>query len=337
MKSSKGRSNKKAASLAATTDSVTSTATAATNTSMHPANPHLTGYDMAALCVSYPALTDFLVTTPRGEQSINFADPVAVKRLNQALLAHHYRLPLWDVPDGYLCPAVPGRLDYLLYLADLLKSSHLGKTPKKSQLKLLDLGCGANLIYALLAARHLGWQVLASDIDQGALAHGATLLAQHQLTDRIELRQQQHSQHIFDHLLKAGEYIDVTLCNPPFHRSAEEAAAGSLRKRANLGLAADSAALNFAGLSHELWCEGGELQFIQRMMQQSVAVGQQVYWFSSLVSKKEHLAPLQATLKNLGVSAQQVVEMAQGNKQSRFIAWTFLTPAQQQLWRQHRW
>lgn len=305
--------------------------------SLHPANPHQAGYDMHALQQSYPALKPFLLTTPRGEQSIDFSDPQAVKTLNQALLAHHYQLPFWDVPDGYLCPAVPGRLDYLLHLADLLKSSHQGKMPKSRQLKLLDVGCGANLIYPLLATRHFGWQVLASDIDAGALLHGASILAQHQLADRIELRQQTNSNDIFDHLLKAGEYIDVTLCNPPFHQSAEQAAEGSLRKRTNLGLSSTAAELNFAGQSHELWCDGGELKFIQRMMQQSRAIGSQVYWFSSLVSKKEHLAPLQVMLKKLGVSAQQVVEMAQGNKQSRFIAWTFLTPAQQQVWRQHRW
>ncbi|RVU35708.1 23S rRNA (adenine(1618)-N(6))-methyltransferase RlmF [Rheinheimera riviphila] len=332
MKTPKGRSQHAASSAKATADQASSS-----NNSLHPANPHLAGYDMAALVLSYPALAALLVTTPRGDQSIDFADPIAVKTLNQALLAHHYQLPLWDLPEGYLCPPVPGRLDYLLYLADLLKNSHQGKAPKKSQLKLLDVGCGANLIYSLLAARHFGWQVLASDIDQGALQHGAKLLAQHQLGGRIELRQQASSLDIFDHLLNAGEYIDVTLCNPPFHSSAAEAAAGSLRKRENLGLASDAAELNFSGLSHELWCDGGELKFIQRMMQQSVAVGHQVYWFSSLVSKKEHLAPLQAMLKKLSVTGQQVVEMAQGNKQSRFIAWTFLTPAQQTLWRQHRW
>ena len=305
--------------------------------SLHPANPHPGGYDMTALTQSYSALTPFLLSTPRGEQSIDFADPLAVKTLNQALLAHHHQLHFWDLPPGYLCPPVPGRLDYLLHLADLLKSSHQGKMPKSRQFRLLDVGCGANLIYSLLATRYFGWQVLASDIDQGALQHAAKLLEQHQLSAKIELRQQAKAQDIFDHLLQACEYIDVTLCNPPFHRSAEEAAAGSSRKRENLGLASDAAALNFAGLSHELWCEGGELAFIQRMMQQSVAVGHQVYWFSSLVSKKEHVVSLQATLKKLGVTGQQVVEMAQGNKQSRFIAWTFLTPAQQQLWRQHRW
>jgi len=32
-----------------------------------------------------------------------------------------------------------------------------------------------------------------------------------------------------------------------------------------------------------------------------------------------------------------VVEMGQGQKQSRFVAWTFQTQAQQQAWRQARW
>lgn len=304
---------------------------------LHPANPHQHGYDMAALCATLPALTPFLQTTPAGILSINFADPKAVKTLNQALLAHHYGLTHWDLPEGYLCPPVPGRLDYLLYLADLLQHNNQGKKPKFSQLTLLDVGCGANLIYPLLAVKTLGCRVLASDIHSGALAHAQQLIDAHQLGHKIELRQQTSDQHIFDHLLKAGEYLDATLCNPPFHQSAADAGAGSERKRQNLGLGDNAAALNFAGQAHELWCEGGELAFIRRMISQSKAVASQVFWFSCLVSKQQHVAPLQAALTQAGVTAQHLVEMAQGNKQSRFIAWTFLTEAQQQLWRQHRW
>ena len=292
---------------------------------------------MLALQQSYPALSGFIQTTPRSELSIDFADPQAVKTLNQALLAHHYQLPDWDIPDGYLCPAVPGRLDYLLHLADLLKSCHQGKMPKARQIKLLDVGCGANLIYPLLAVRQFGWQVLATDIDAGALAHAAGLITQYQLAAKISLHQQRQAEDIFRQLPASADYIDLTLCNPPFHASEDDAAAGSLRKRTNLGLASDAAALNFAGRANELWCEGGELAFIRRMIAQSRDVARQVYWFSCLVSKKEHLAPLQSALQQAGVTEQRVVEMAQGNKQSRFLAWTFLTPAQQQVWRQHRW
>ncbi len=279
----------------------------------------------------------FLLTTAAGEPGINFADPNAVKTLYQARLVHFYQLNHWDLPEGYLCPAVPGRLDYLLHLQDVLQQSHQGKLPKRRHLTVLDIGCGANLIYPLLAVRALGWRAIASDIDSTALAHARQLITEHQLQAQIELRAQSDSQAIFDGLLKPGDYVDVTLCNPPFHSSAAEAAAGSSRKRQNLGLAADAAALNFAGQSHELWCPGGEAEFIRRMIQQSQSIGHQVYWFSCLVAKKQHLPAIQQQLRELGVTESRLVEMAQGNKQSRFVCWSFLTPAQQQLWRQHRW
>lgn len=303
---------------------------------LHPLNPHQR-YDFPLLCQAVPALEAYLCTTVAGDVSIDFANPAAVKALNQALLVHHYQLAHWDLPPGYLCPAVPGRLDYLLHLADVLAQSNQGKPPKRRQLTLLDIGCGANLIYPLLAVRAMGWRVIASDIDQHALQHAKQLIAQHQLQQRIELRQQPNPQNIFAGLLQPSDYVDVTLCNPPFHRSADEAAAGSARKRHNLGLAPTATALNFAGQANELWCEGGEAEFIKRMIEQSQAVGQQVFWFSCLVAKQQHLAALQQQLQRMAVTQMQVVSMAQGNKQSRFLCWTFLTPVQQQLWRQHRW
>lgn len=79
------------------------------------------------------------------ELSVNFADPLAVKTLNKALLAHFYGVTHWDIPDGFLCPPVPGRADYVHHLADLLADDNGGVVPK--QATVLDIGTGANLIY----------------------------------------------------------------------------------------------------------------------------------------------------------------------------------------------
>lgn len=73
---------------------------------LHPRNRHRSRYDMKALCLSCPELQDFIVQTPAGEPSVNFADPLAVKTLNKALLAHFYGVTHWDIPDGFLCPPV---------------------------------------------------------------------------------------------------------------------------------------------------------------------------------------------------------------------------------------
>jgi 23S rRNA (adenine1618-N6)-methyltransferase len=124
------------------------------------------------------------------------------------------------------------------------------------------------------------------------------------------------------------------MCNPPFHSSAEDARGGSERKMKNLArnkrkkktalnLQSQGCSLNFAGQSNELWCEGGELSFIQLMINQSVDYRQQIGWFSSLVSKKSHLQNIYKYLREVGVKDVKTVDMAQGQKISRFVAWRF--------------
>jgi len=72
-----------------------------------------------------------------------------------------------------------------------------------------------------------------------------------------------------------------------------------------------------------LWCEGGELAFIQRMIIESVAYKNQVDWFTCLVSKSEHLKPIETSINYYGAKKFLKVDMGQGHKQSRFVAWTF--------------
>jgi hypothetical protein len=92
--------------------------------------------------------------------------------------------------------------------------------------------------------------------------------------------------------------------------------------------------LNFGGQAAELWCEGGEQRFVTQLIRESVQVGRQVLWFSTLVSKASNLPAIETALKKAGARESQVVEMSQGNKQSRFVAWTFHDKEQQQLWRE---
>ena len=130
------------------------------------------------------------------------------------------------------------------------------------------------------------------------------------------------------------------------HASAQAAAAGSLRKVRNLNSQKprdeqkanlDQASLNFGGRQNELWCDGGELQFIRRMIRDSQQVAAQVFWFSTLVSKGEHVAPIRKALTAAQAVEVRVIEMAQGQKISRLVAWTFQPLAQQQAWSRFRW
>jgi 23S rRNA (adenine1618-N6)-methyltransferase len=307
----------------------------------HPRNRHQGQYDFPAMIKRCPALAAFVITNPYGNLSIDFANPAAVRVLNQALLQQLYGINFWEIPAGYLCPPIPGRADYVHGLADLLATENNNAIPRGDGVRVLDVGVGANCIYPILGRVDYGWRFVASDVDTNALAAAQTIIQKNLSIDGgVELRQQPDPAHIIAGVIRADDHFDLTMCNPPFHSSAQEAAFGSARKWRNLGKQDSSRKLpklNFGGQQHELWCEGGEASFVRRMIHESAQYATHVFWFTSLVSKAGNLPDLQYALKKSGAKEVRVVLMAQGQKQSRFLAWTFLDLAQRAQWARRRW
>lgn len=294
-------------------------------TQLHPRNRHRGRYDFPALIATHPPLAAFVAVNAYGDESVDFADPAAVKTLNQALLRHFYQIQFWDIPDGFLCPPVPGRADYIHHLADLLAEDHKSVVP--TGLNVLDIGCGANCIYPLIGHQEYSWRFTGSESNEASMRAASAILAGNPALNRgIRLRRQKNSQAIFNGIIHKNERYHAVICNPPFHASAADARQGSQRKVRNLGLE-KNAPLNFGGQQDELWCEGGEKAFIARMIDESLTFARQCVWFTSLVSRKENLPDLWRALEAAGAVAVRTVEMAQGQKQSRFIAWTFMDKA----------
>ena len=305
----------------------------------HPRNKHQSRYNFKELIAATPDLKLFLKIAPNGNQTINFHAPKAVKMLNRALLKQQYQIEFWDIPDGYLCPPIPGRADYLHYVADLLATENDGKIPKGKQTKCLDIGVGANCIYPILGSRIYGWEFIGADIEEQAIASAQKNIdANSILKNKIELRLQIDSNAFFKNILSSDERVDLTVCNPPFHTSAAEARKGTIRKLKNLkGSKNAKPTLNFGGQSNELWTKGGERKFIQKMIFESADFAPNCLWFSTLVSKEANLKPIESTLKKAKVVDFKTIPMSHGNKVSRIVAWTFLTKKQRQIWSGLRW
>lgn len=313
---------------------------------LHPRNLHRQGYDFPSLIKSYPLLASHVKKNAYGNLSVEFADPLAVKSLNAALLKHHYNIIDWDIPQGALCPPIPGRVDYIHYIAELLGQDELTTSEAGTSHKtnLLDIGTGANGIYPLLASKIYGWHCVGSDINTQSLQNVASIIAKNPtLKDYFTLRRQHDKNHIFDGIIQAGEYFDISVCNPPFHASQDEALKSSQRKLNNLArnraeqAAADfnqddvadkliptSPTLNFGGLEAELWCKGGERMFLRKLIKESQLFAEQCRWFTSLVSKIDNVKPAKKLLHKLGAIEIREIEMAQGNKITRILAWTFI-------------
>ena len=306
---------------------------------LHPRNPHRGRYDFQLLGKSSPELKKFVALNPYGDESIDFSNPDAVIALNQALLKQYYGVTGWDIPQGYLCPPIPGRADYIHYVADLLAENNNGVVPTGKKINILDIGVGANCIYPLIGSSAYGWRFVGTDIDPIAIrAAKNTIAANKHFQDKILLRQQTNKHNIFKGIIIQDEGFDVTICNPPFHSSLQEAQAAAATKwnKLNISKPTDDA-LNFGGQKKELWYHGGEVGFINLMIEQSALVDKQCLWFTTLVSKKESLPKIYKTLKKVKAAEVKTIQMSQGQKTSRMVAWTFLNEAEKAEWRELWW
>ncbi|PWN62527.1 23S rRNA (adenine(1618)-N(6))-methyltransferase RlmF [Chryseobacterium viscerum] len=302
--------------------------------SLHTRNLHRNPYDFDQLISCVPELKHYVFVNAYQTVTINFSIPKAVKLLNKALLLHFYNIKGWDIPDTNLCPPIPGRADYVHYIADLL-AEDFNEVPTGNAVKGLDIGTGANLVYPLISHRSYGWTMLGTDINQDSLKNAQHILDQNEdLSSVIQLKNQPDADHIFKNIINPEDRFTFTMCNPPFHDSEESAIKGNVRKTKNLKKSKPKQPLlNFGGQQSELWCEGGELAFITKMINESAVFSSQVLWFTCLVSKKENLSKLTHLLKKVKAIQIKTIDMAQGQKISRMLAWTFIPQQNRKGWK----
>jgi 23S rRNA (adenine1618-N6)-methyltransferase len=279
---------------------------------LHPKNNFKNGYNFDELIVKNPALKEFVAKNEFNTVTINFSDPKAVKELNKALLFSFDKISTWNFPDTNLCPPIPGRLDYIHYLADLLSG--------EENIKILDIGTGATCIYPILGVAEYDWNFVATDIDIESLDVAQDVIDDNKFTDKIELRQQLDEQKILKEVLKDSDTFSAVMCNPPFYKSGEEAQGANSRKSRNLG---NNAVRNFAGNNNELWYIGGEKAFLHNYLYESSLFPKSSKWFTSLVSNKDNVKSLEKSSKKLGVKEFKVIPMHQGNKVTRIAAWRY--------------
>ncbi len=285
------------------------------NKTFHKNSKHNNGYNFPELVKANPLLKEFIIDNSHGNTSIDFSDPKGVKELNKALLLAHYKITSWNFPDKNLCPPIPGRVDYIHYLSDLLTASDI-----KEDVKILDVGVGASCIYPLLGASEYDWSFVGTDIDLESLDSAQDIIDDNKLVSKIELRHQKNEMQILKGIISDKDSFSATMCNPPFYKSAEEAQGANSRKSRNLG---NNAVRNFAGNNNELWYIGGEKAFLHNYLYESSLYPKSSIWFTSLVSKKDNVKSLEKSYKKLGAKEFKVIPMSQGNKVTRIVAWRF--------------
>ncbi|MEO0732548.1 MAG: 23S rRNA (adenine(1618)-N(6))-methyltransferase RlmF [Bacteroidota bacterium] len=282
---------------------------------MHPRNRYQAPHDFPALATVVPELADHFTQTPDGRQTLKFTHPEAVRLLNKALLLRDYGLKYWDIPRGNLCPGIPGRLDYIHLLAELIGTEEdvIG----------LDVGTGASLVSPILGVKEYGWRFVATDVDATALkVAGAIAKFNPGLKRSIILRRQPARTAVFSNVILPTERFAFTMCNPPFFASAEAAEEAARKKWTKLGKTPEND-LSFGGQANELWTEGGEPAFLRRMIRESEDYRGQVGWFTTLVSKKGYLVTARQLLRQSKARKVKELPLGHGGKIRRVLAWRY--------------
>ncbi|WKW45449.1 23S rRNA (adenine(1618)-N(6))-methyltransferase RlmF [Myroides sp. JBRI-B21084] len=283
---------------------------------MHSNNLHNKPYNFKELIIKVPELSPFIVKNKMGIDTVLFANQQAVYYLNKALLLCFYGLDYWDIPKENLVPPVPGRADYLHYLSEII--------PNTSKTTILDIGTGASLIYPLIGHALFNWNFVATDIDSKSIQNAQQIINNNKhLSLNIFLREQSKQNQILKGIINDTDFFDAVICNPPFFKSKKEADTQTLRKLKGLNNTRNvKLAHNFSGKNNELWCEGGELVFVKKLINESLLFTKNVGCFTVLISNENNLKPLQNMLQNK-VKYLKIMEMSQGNKKSRILAWRF--------------
>ncbi|KAL1734596.1 hypothetical protein EV714DRAFT_268728 [Schizophyllum commune] len=204
---------------------------------MHPRNPYREPIDFATLAQAYPPLRAHLVRTANGHHTLDFGNPEAQICLTKALLHRDFGLDVQLTPER-LCPPVPNRLNYILWLQDIIAAT---QDETSGPVLGIDVGTGASAIYPLLGcAADTRWAFVATELDPLSLRFALENVARNGLDKphdaltnspygpcpRIEILQASEDGPL---LLPLAAYPDrqfaFSMCNPPFYESAEEIAA----------------------------------------------------------------------------------------------------------------
>ncbi|XP_043976463.1 RNA N6-adenosine-methyltransferase mettl16 isoform X1 [Gambusia affinis] len=284
----------------------------ALNKSMHPRNRYKDKPpDFAYLASKYPDFQQHVHTSLTGRPVVNFKEPEAVRALTCTLLKEDFGLTI-EIPLERLIPTVPLRLNYIHWVEDLIDGQ---KQPRRG----IDIGTGASCIYPLLGATMNGWFFLATEVDDICFDYAKKNVEQNKLSDLVKVVKVPQKTLLMDALKEETEIVyDFCMCNPPFFANQLEAKGVNSRNSRR----PPPSSVNTGGVT-EIMAEGGELEFVKRIIHDSLQLKKRLRWYSCMLGKKCSLAPLKEELRKQGVPKVTHTEFCQGRTMRWALAWSF--------------
>jgi methyltransferase len=275
----------------------------------HPKNPYKNGLgNLEDLVKNDSEFNQIAKRNPEtGKVTTDWSDRQYVKDLMRAILRRDFSLDLKS-PAGSLAPALTNKLNYLLWLEDLAALN------SESSIQGIDIGTGAAMYFAAIAVKKLKWKMLATEANfEDFIMAKDNLLKNHLESDIILVHTADPTKIFPINATSEFEQYFFSMCNPPFY----EKDAKKRRERSEF----DGVK---AGREHEIEFDGGEVEFVSKMILESVEIRDKVSVFTTLIGHKRNLAILKESLAKIGtIQATSVTEFCQGRTMRWGLAWTF--------------
>uniref|UniRef100_T1ITX6 U6 small nuclear RNA (adenine-(43)-N(6))-methyltransferase n=1 Tax=Strigamia maritima TaxID=126957 RepID=T1ITX6_STRMM len=279
------------------------------NKYIHPRNPYKIPPDIQELVKECSELEKYAVIISDGKMMIDFKNPEALRLYTQALLKKDFGL-IVDLPTDRLVPTLTLRLNYILWIEDLL---NLLMTKDNKQVKGIDIGCGASCIYPLLGSKMNGWKFVATENDDKSIKFCKENIRNNSLCSLITVIPVEGNAILRD---VVKDNFHFCMCNPPFFSSLDEAEGKQkIKQRSNT--------VNTAN-DNEMVTDGGEIEFVRKIIEDSVHLKDKIKLYTTMLGKKVSVKVIKHLLKENDVTNIATTEFCQGKTMRWGIAWSFL-------------
>ena len=265
----------------------------------------------------YPSFSPYVKKTKYNTYTIDWKNGEAVRELTKCLLNKDFGIQYYELPNNYLIPTLPSRLNYILYLKKLYNIFGIGAKSKNTHY-VFDVGTGANLVYPILGSKMFNWNFVCSEINNNSIKIANNIIQGNNIDPKkIVIIKQNDSTKIFDGILdnfqkflQKNKFI-FSMCNPPYYDYENE-------------IKFDNSHTDNEYNFEEVYTKGGEKQFILQMIKESETYKNKIFIFTSLVGKKKNFLILKEILqKNKKLKFLKFETFFQGKNARWVLAWGY--------------
>ncbi|XP_064613213.1 RNA N6-adenosine-methyltransferase mettl16-like [Liolophura sinensis] len=286
----------------------------ALNKFMHPRNIYKKPPDFKQLAVDWPEFRKHVTQELNGKVTLDFKNADALRCLTKILLKKDFGLDV-DMPLDRLIPTIPQRVNYILWLEDVL---HESKLESGQPVRGIDIGSGASCVYPLLGCKMNNWHFLATEVDEENLVYARQNVEKNRFSEMITVQKVSPESVLAGVVTETSAPFDFCMCNPPFF--ADHMEAQGLTSRSDDR--PDPRSSSMASCVEQI-ADGGEVAFVKKMIYESLELKDKIRIFTSMLGKKSSLVPLKNELRLLKVPKFSSTEFCQGKTMRWGIGWSY--------------